>query len=70
MKRYTHSNNVRFEKMIDDRIKEIVITDPFCIKNSYSKSDLVRQLVRMGLKQYEYNLSEKIKVQNGERYGT
>ncbi len=55
--------------MIDDRIKEIVVTDPFCIKNSYSKSDLVRQLIRMGLKQYEYNLSEKIKLKNGERYG-
>jgi hypothetical protein len=69
MKRYTHSNNIRFEKMVDDRIKEIVVTDPICIKNNYSKSDLVRQLIRMGLKQYEYNLSEKIKLKNGERYG-
>jgi hypothetical protein len=55
--------------MVDDRIKEIVVTDPICIRNNYSKSDLVRQLIRMGLKQYEYNMSEKIKIQNGERYG-
>tara|TARA_B100000780_G_C21008805_1_gene403881 strand:+ start:84 stop:293 length:210 start_codon:yes stop_codon:yes gene_type:complete len=69
MKRYTQSNNTRFEKSVDDRLTEIVQTDSFCIKNNYSKSDLVRQLLRMGLKQYEYNLSERIKVQNGERYG-
>mgnify|MGYP006113097635 FL=1 len=55
--------------MVHDRIKEIVVTDPICIRNNYSKSDLVRQLIRMGLKQYEYNMSEKIKIQNGERYG-
>ena len=69
MRRYTHSNNIRFEKSIDDRLKEIVETDSFCKTNNYSKSDLVRQLLRMGLKQYEYNMSEKRKVQNGERYG-
>ena len=70
MKRYTQSNNTRFEKSVDDRLIEIVQTDSFCIKNNYSKSDLVRQLLRMGLKQYEYNLSEKLKIKNGERYGS
>jgi hypothetical protein len=70
MKRYTHSNNIRFEETVDVRLREIVKTDSFCIKNNYSKSDLVRSLLRMGLKQYEYNLSERIKVQKGERYGS
>ena len=69
MKRYTESNNVRFEKSVNDRLDEIINTDPFCKEKNYSKSDLVRQLIRMGLKQYEINLENRLKVQRGDRYG-
>ena len=69
MKRYTESNNIRLEKYVNDRILEIVKTDPQCRDKNYSKSDLIRSLMRMGLKQYELNLQNKLKIQRGERYG-
>ena len=69
MRRYTESNNIRFKKVIDTRLKEIVQTDPFCIQKNYTKSDLVRQLLRMGLKEYEKNINHKRQVQRGEIYG-
>ena len=47
MRRYTESNNIRFEKPVNDRLIEIITTDPFCIQRNYTKSDLVRQLLRM-----------------------
>ena len=51
MRRYTESNNIRLEKYVNDRILEIVKTDPQCRDKNYSKSDLIRSLMRMGLKQ-------------------
>ncbi len=69
MRRYTESNNIRFEIPINERLKEIIQTDPFCIKKNYSKSDLVRQLLRMGLKEYEKNINHKKQIQRGELYG-
>jgi hypothetical protein len=69
MKRYTESNNIRLEKPVNDRLLEIIKTDPQCREKNFSKSDLIRQLMRMGLKQYELNLQNKLKIQRGERYG-
>ena len=69
MKRYTESNNIRLEKYVNDRILEIVKTDPQCKEKNFSKSDLIRTLMRMGLKQYEQNLQNRLKIQRGERYG-
>ena len=69
MRRYTESNNIRLEKYVNDRILEIVKTDPQCKEKNYSKSDLIRSLMRMGLKQYELNLQNKLKKQRGEIYG-
>ena len=69
MRRYTESNNIRCEKFMDTRLKEIVQTDSFCIQKKYTKSDLVRQLLRMGLKEYEKNINRKRQVQRGEIYG-
>ena len=69
MRRYTESNNIRLEKYVNDRILEIVKTDPQCKKKNFSKSDLIRILMRMGLKQYELNLQNKLKKQRGEIYG-
>ena len=69
MRRYTESNNIRLEKHVNDRILEIVKTDPQCKEKNFSKSDLIRSLMRMGLKQYELNLQNKLKKQRGEIYG-
>jgi hypothetical protein len=69
MRRYTESNNIRLEKYVNDRILEIVKTDPQCKEKNFSKSDLIRTLMRMGLKQYEVNLQNKLKKQRGEIYG-
>ena len=69
MKRYTESNNIRLEKPVNDRLLEIIKTDPQCREKNFSESDLIRQLMRMGLKQYEINLQNKLKIQRGERYG-
>jgi hypothetical protein len=69
MRRYTESNNIRLEKYVNDRILEIVKTDPQCKEKNFSKSDLIRTLMRMGLKQYELNLQNKLKKQRGEIYG-
>ena len=69
MKRYTESNNIRLEKPVNDRLLEIIKTDLQCIEKNFSKSDLIRQLMRMGLKQYEINLQNKLKKQRGEIYG-
>jgi hypothetical protein len=68
MKRYTESNNIRLEKPVNDRLLEIIKTDLQCREKNFSKSDLIRQLMRMGLKQYEINLQNKLKIQRGERY--
>ena len=69
MKRYTESNNIRLEKPVNDRLLEIIQTDPQCREKNFSKSDLIRSLMRMGLKQYELNLQNRLKIQRGERYG-
>ena len=69
MRRYTESNNIRLEKYVNDRILEIVKTDPQCKEKNFSKSALIRTLMRMGLKQYELNLQNKLKKQRGEIYG-
>ena len=69
MKRYTESNNIRLEKPVNDRLLEIIKTDLQCREKNFSKSDLIRQLMRIGLKQYEINLQNKLKKQRGEIYG-
>ena len=69
MKRYTESNNIRLEKPVNDRLLEIIKTDSQCREKNFSKSDLIRSLMRMGLKQYELNLQNKLKKQRGEIYG-
>jgi len=69
MKRYTESNNIRLEKPVNDRLLEIIKSDPQCRERNFSKSDLIRQFLRMGLKQYELNLQNKLKKQRGEIYG-
>ena len=37
MRRYTESNNIRLEKPVNDRLLEIIKTDPQCRDKNYSK---------------------------------
>ena len=54
------------EPHIEERINEIVKTDPTCIQKNYSNSDLIRQFLRMGMTQYEGTLETKLRIQRGE----
>lgn len=53
MKRYTKSVNIRFEPYIEQQIDTIVKKDSRCIKENWSKSDVVRHFVRVGVKNWE-----------------
>ena len=57
------------EPHIEERLNEIVKKDPTCISKGYSKSDLTRQFLRMGMTQYERTLENNLKIQRGETYG-
>ena len=54
IRRYTESVNTRFEvgivKLLDNALKH-----QYCIDNEFNRSDLVRHLVRIGLKNFESN---------------
>jgi len=53
MKRYTKSVNIRFEPYIEQHIDTIVKKDSRCIRENWSKSDVVRHFVRVGVKNWE-----------------
>jgi len=53
MKRYTKSVNIRFEPYIEQQIDTIVKKDSICIRENWSKSDVVRHFVRVGVKNWE-----------------
>ena len=53
MKRYTKSVNIRFEPYIEQQIDTIVKKDSRCIRENWSKSDVVRHCVRVGVKNWE-----------------
>ena len=53
MKRYTKSVNIRFEPYIEEQLDNIVKKDFKCIKENWSKSDVVRHFVRVGVKNWE-----------------
>ena len=54
IRRYTESVNTRFEvgivKLLDNALKH-----QYCIDNEFNRSDLVRHLVRIGLKNFHEN---------------
>ena len=54
IRRYTESVNTRFEvgivKLLDEALK-----NQWCIDQGFNRSDLVRHLVRIGLKNFESN---------------
>jgi hypothetical protein len=59
MKRYTKSVNTRFETYIENQINTILKTDSKCIRENWSKSDLIRHFVRIGIKKWEITMRNK-----------
>ena len=54
IRRYTESVNTRFEVGIVKLLDE-ALTHKYCVVNEFNSSDLVRHLVRIGLKNFESN---------------
>ncbi len=56
MKRYTKPVNIRFEPTIDESLEKIRKMDTQCRRQNWSKSDVVRHMVRIGIKNWENNM--------------
>ena len=54
IRRYTESVNTRFEVGIVELLDEVLESD-WCKQQGFNRSDLVRHLVRIGLKNFESN---------------
>ena len=54
MRRFTESVNTRFEVGIIRMLDEIVESD-WCQQQGFNRSDLVRHLVRLGIKNFHEN---------------
>ena len=54
IRRYTESVNTRFEVGIVKLLDE-ALTHQYSVDNEFNRSDLVRHLVRIGLKNFESN---------------
>jgi len=57
IKRYTESQNVRFEVHIVELLEEALKSD-WCIQQGFNRSDLIRHLVRVGLVNFQKNSPE------------
>ena len=60
IRRYTESVNTRFEVGIVRLLDEALEND-WCIDQGFNRSDLVRHLVRIGLKNFESNQPRSVK---------
>ncbi len=60
MRRYTKSFNVRFEPYVESKLDEILKRDSQCINQNWSKSDLIRHMTRVGIKNWEQNMRGRI----------
>ena len=58
MKRYTESQNVRFEVHIVELLEEALKSD-WCIQQGFNRSDLIRHLVRVGLVNFQKNMPKQ-----------
>jgi len=56
MKRYTRSFNVRFEPYVEQKLNEILQRDSQCVRQNWSKSDLIRHMTRVGIRNWENNM--------------
>ena len=55
IRRYTQSVNTRFEVGIVRLLDEVLENSEWCKEQGFNRSDLVRHLVRVGLKNFETN---------------
>ena len=68
MRRFTESVNTRFEVGIIKLIYEIVESD-WCKRQGMNRSDLVRHLVRLGIKNFHANQpKQRGFTQDGQTY--
>ncbi len=51
IRRYTESQNVRFEVHVVELLDEALKSD-WCIQQGFNRSDLIRHLVRIGLQNF------------------
>ena len=58
IKRYTESQNVRFEVHIVELLEEALKSD-WCIQQGFNRSDLIRHLVRVGLVNFQKNAPQE-----------
>ena len=58
IKRYTESQNVRFEVHIVELLEEALKSD-WCIQQGFNRSDLIRHLVRVGLMNFQKNTPQE-----------
>jgi hypothetical protein len=58
IRRYTESQNVRFEVHVVELLEEALKSD-WCIQQGFNRSDLIRHLVRVGLVNFQKNSSSK-----------
>ena len=54
IRRYTESQNVRFEVHIVELLEEALKSD-WCVQQGFNRSDLIRHLVRVGLVNFQKN---------------
>ena len=58
IKRYTESQNVRFEVHIVELLEEALKSD-WCVQQGFNRSDLIRHLVRVGLVNFQKNTPQE-----------
>ena len=68
MRRFTEAVNTRFEVGIIKLLDEIVQSD-WCQQQGMNRSDLVRHLVRIGIKNFHQNQAKQREfTQDGQTY--
>ena len=67
IRRYTESVNTRFEVHIVELLDEVLESD-WCKEQQFNRSDLVRHLVRVGLKNFENNQPKQREFVNEDRF--
>ena len=68
IRRYTESVNTRFEVGIVRLLDEVLENSQWCKDQGFNRSDLVRHLVRVGLKNFENNQPNQREFVNEDRY--
>ena len=56
MKRDTKPTNIRIEQKLEEDLNYILKKEPLCVKQNWSKSELIRHFTKNGIKQWEQNM--------------